>query len=223
MPDGVVFRGADAGLVGSGGALRVERALSVDDARGSGALVAYAMNGEPLPLQHGRPVRLIVPSWYAVASVEWLTEIEVIGQPFEAFFQTKRWHSYYWERDGGIVRRPVACSALRRALIAEPADGASVTGDEFVVRGVAWSGAAPMERAGIVHQRGSVAARTTDRRTPPTQLAVLEFLAHCDVRGPGTVRARATDQAGRTQPEQPEWNRLGYGGNAIQTICVEIE
>lgn len=218
----VVFRGADAGLVdGATAPVRFERALSVDDARGSGALVAYAMNGEPLPLQHGRPVRLIVPSWYAVASVKWLTEIEVIGQSFEAFFQTKR-YSYYWERDGGIVGEPVRLQRVR-ALIAEPADGASVTGDEFVVRGVAWSGAATIERVDISVNGGpwQPARLIGERRRHSWQW--WELLAQCDVRGPGTVRARATDHAGRTQPEQPEWNRLGYGGNAIQTICVEIE
>ncbi|HUH70808.1 MAG TPA: hypothetical protein VLZ05_19195, partial [Mycobacterium sp.] len=50
-----------------------------------------------------------------------------------------------------------------------------------------------------------------------------ELLTHCDARGPTTVRARATDLAGSTQPEQPVWNRLGYGGNAIQTISIAVE
>jgi hypothetical protein len=44
-----------------------------------------------------------------------------------------------------------------------------------------------------------------------------------EVRGQTTVRARATDQAGNTQPEQPEWNRLGYGGNAIQAISIVVK
>ena len=47
------------------------------------ALLAYAMNGEPLPIQHGYPVRLVVPGWYGVASVKWLTEIEAIAEPFD--------------------------------------------------------------------------------------------------------------------------------------------
>jgi DMSO/TMAO reductase YedYZ molybdopterin-dependent catalytic subunit len=53
---------------------------------GSDALLAYAMNGEPLPLQHGYPLRLIVPGWYGVASVKWLTEIEAIDRAFDGFF-----------------------------------------------------------------------------------------------------------------------------------------
>src|SRR5262245_3479108 len=62
--------------------IRFERSLRLDDARNANALLAYAMNGEPLPIQHGYPLRLIVPNWYAVASVKWLTEIELIDRPF---------------------------------------------------------------------------------------------------------------------------------------------
>src|SRR5262249_9394909 len=75
----VLFRGADAGtLPGQSDSIHFERSLALDDARHSEALLAYAMNGEPLPVQHGYPLRLIVPGWYAVASVKWLTEIEII-------------------------------------------------------------------------------------------------------------------------------------------------
>jgi DMSO/TMAO reductase YedYZ molybdopterin-dependent catalytic subunit/rhodanese-related sulfurtransferase/glyoxylase-like metal-dependent hydrolase (beta-lactamase superfamily II) len=218
----VVFRGADAGLVdGATAPVRFERALSVDDALGSDSLLAYAMNGDPLPLQHGRPVRLIVPGWYSVASVKWLTEIEVIDHPFDGFFQTKR-YSYEWERGGGIVREPVRLQRVR-ALITEPSDGDSVTGGELIVRGVAWSGAAPIDRVDVCIGSGpwQPARLVGERRRHSWQR--WELITPCDVRGPCTVRARAGDLAGHTQPERPEWNRLGYGGNAIQTISVVIE
>jgi DMSO/TMAO reductase YedYZ molybdopterin-dependent catalytic subunit len=221
----VVFRGADAGLVdGATSPVRFERALSVDDAAGTGALVAYAMNGESLPLQHGRPVRLIVPGWYSVASVKWLTEIQVIDHPFDAFFQKNR-YMYEWVRDGGVVREPVRLQRVR-ALIAEPTDGASVTAGGFVVRGVAWSGAAPIDRVEVSIGGGLwLPARLVgERRQHSWQW--WELFAQCE---PGehptlsTVRARATDLAGNTQPERPEWNRHGYGGNAIQMISVSVE
>jgi DMSO/TMAO reductase YedYZ molybdopterin-dependent catalytic subunit len=218
----LVFRGADSGLVDGGSTpVRFERALSVDDARGSGALIAYAMNGEGLPLQHGRPVRLIVPGWYSVASVKWLTEIEVIGHPFEAFFQTKRYH-YEWVRDGGVVREPVRLQRVR-ALIAQPTEGASLTAGEILVRGVAWSGAAPIERVDVAIGEGpwQPAQLIGERRRHSWQW--WELFTNCEVHGQTTVRARATDQAGNTQPEQPEWNRLGYGGNAIQTISIVVK
>lgn len=217
----VVFRGADAGLVdGATSPVRFERALSVSDARDSGALVAYAMNGEPLPLQHGRPVRLIVPGWYSVASVKWLTEIEVIDHRFESYFQTDR-YMYEWVRNGAVVREPVRLQRVR-AVVTEPGDGAAVPVGEFLVRGVAWSGAAPIERVEVsIGGRPWAAARLIgERRRHSWQW--WELLTRCETPGTSTVRARATDQTGATQPEHPEWNRLGYGGNAIQTVSIGI-
>ncbi|WP_197503732.1 molybdopterin-dependent oxidoreductase [Mycobacterium sp. 852014-50255_SCH5639931] len=217
----VVFRAADAGLVdGARAPVRFERSLSVREACDSGAIVAYAMNGEPLPLQHGRPVRLIVPGWYSVASVKWLTEIEVIDHAFEAFFQTKRYH-YEWQGGDGVVREPVRLQRVR-ALIAQPADGASMTAGEIVVRGVAWSGAAPIDRVDVCIGGGpwQAARLVGERRRHSWQW--WELFTRCDVGGHQTVRARATDEAGNTQPEQPDWNRFGYGGNAIQTISIEV-
>lgn len=218
----VVFRGADAGLVdGAVAPVRFERALSVADALASEALVAFAMNGEPLPLQHGRPVRLIVPGWYSVASVKWLTEIEVIDRPFDGFFQTRRYR-YEWERDGAIVGEPVRLQRVR-ALIAQPLDGASVPSGEFVVRGVAWSGAAPIEFVDVSIGTGPWQRARMIGQCHRHSWQWWELITRCDDPGVRTVRARATDGAGHTQPEQPEWNRLGYGGNAIQTISVVVE
>jgi DMSO/TMAO reductase YedYZ molybdopterin-dependent catalytic subunit len=84
----VVFRGADAGHVdGHHGPVRFERSLPVGQLGQAGALLAYAMNGEELPACHGYPLRLVVPGWYAVASVKWLTEIQLTGRPFRGHFQ----------------------------------------------------------------------------------------------------------------------------------------
>ena len=106
----IVFRGADSGLLeGRGEPIAFERSLGLEDARGSEALLAYAMNGQALPLRHGFPVRMIVPSWYAVASVKWLTEIEVLDRPFEGHYQTE---AYYFERkrEGLVSREPLSAS-----------------------------------------------------------------------------------------------------------------
>jgi DMSO/TMAO reductase YedYZ molybdopterin-dependent catalytic subunit len=179
------------------------------------------MNGEPLPLQHGRPVRLIVPGWYAVASVKWLTDIEAIGEPFEGFYQTDR-YVYERERDGRIAREPVRLQQVR-ALITEPTACASVTAGELVVRGVAWSGAAPIDRVDVSvgGDAWQPARLIGERRRYSWQW--WELLARCETRGTILVRARAIDLAGRAQPERPEWNRLGYGGNAIQEVAITIQ
>src|SRR5438034_1703677 len=103
----VVFQGADGGRVeGRAGMVHFERSLRLDDARGSEILLAYAMNGEPLPIQHGFPLRVIVPGWYGVASVKWLTEIEVIDGVFRGYFQGEK-YVFELEREGHDVREPV--------------------------------------------------------------------------------------------------------------------
>jgi DMSO/TMAO reductase YedYZ molybdopterin-dependent catalytic subunit/rhodanese-related sulfurtransferase/glyoxylase-like metal-dependent hydrolase (beta-lactamase superfamily II) len=217
----ILLRGADNGSVeGSAEPISFERSLTLDDARDSGALLAYAMNGEPLPLQHGYPLRVIVPGWYAVTSVKWLTDIEAIGTAFDGFFQTER-YVYEWERDGGIVHEPVRLQQVR-SVITEPTGADDVAVGDLVVRGVAWSGAAPI--AGVEVSVGDgpwqPARLIGDRHRHSWQW--WELLTRLDAPGSTTLRARATDLAGRVQPEQPAWNRLGYGANAIQTVTINL-
>ena len=198
----VVFRGADSGVVDpSDSPISFERGLSLDDARNSDALLAYAMNGEPLPVQHGFPLRLIVPGWYAVASVKWLTEIELIDTPLEAFFQTER---YYFEsqRDGATVREPVRLQRVR-SVITSPTADTEVDAGKLTIRGVAWSGAAPIAGVDVSVGDGpwQPAQLIGERRRHSWQW--WELLTQVDASGATTLRSRATDLAGRVQPDQP--------------------
>jgi DMSO/TMAO reductase YedYZ molybdopterin-dependent catalytic subunit len=217
----VLFRGADAGTVpGNTKSIRFERSLTVDDARRSEALLAYAMNGEPLPIQHGYPLRVIVPGWYAVTSVKWLTEIEVIGHQFSGHFQTGAYF-YEWPRRGSVVREPVTFQRVR-ALITEPGAGETVDRGDLAIRGVAWSGTAQIARVEVRVGGGAwqEARLLGERKRHSWQW--WELLTRIEVPGVIALRARATDLAGRTQPEASEWNRLGYGNNAIQEVPVEV-
>lgn len=217
----ILFRGADGGAMdGRSETVRFERSLQLDQARDRDVLLAYAMNGEPLPVQHGFPLRMVVPSWYAVASVKWLIEIEVIDRAFEGAFQTDR---YFFEReqDGQVRREPVSLQRVR-ALITEPGPGAEVQRGELAIRGVAWSGAAAIARVEVSVSGGAwqEARLIGDRRRHGWQW--WELLTRADQPGRLSLRARATDLAGRTQPGHPEWNRLGYGNNAVQEISIQI-
>jgi DMSO/TMAO reductase YedYZ molybdopterin-dependent catalytic subunit len=218
----VIFRGADSGSVdGHLETIAFERSLGLADARGSDGLLAYAMNGEPLAIQHGFPLRLIVPRWYAVASVKWLTDIEVTDQPFAGYYQeTKYW--YEIERDGRAVREPVMLQQVR-ALITEPESSKEIQQGELAVRGVAWSGAAPIAKVEVsVNGRGDwQQARLVGERNRYSW-QWWELITQIDEPGELTLRARATDLAGRTQPSQSEWNRLGYGNNGIQRVTVRV-
>jgi DMSO/TMAO reductase YedYZ molybdopterin-dependent catalytic subunit len=217
----VLFRGADGGTVdGHPSAIRFERSLPLDQSREAEALLVYAMNGETLPVQHGHPVRLIVPGWYAVASVKWLTEIELIDRPFVGHYQTDKYH-YEREHDGRVVREPVTLQRVR-ALITEPVRDQEVVRGDVVVRGVAWSGAAPIERVEVSVDGGSwhEARLVSERKRYSWQW--WEVVTRVPEPGLINLRARATDLAGRTQPDCAEWNRLGYGNNAIQRVPIRV-
>ncbi|HEX6475744.1 MAG TPA: molybdopterin-dependent oxidoreductase [Acidimicrobiales bacterium] len=217
----VIFRGADQGRVeGESVPISFERALSLDDIRAGDALVTYAMNGEPLPVEHGYPVRLIVPGWYAVASVKWLTHVDVVVSHFEGFFQTQR-YVYEGERDGKMVREPVRLQQVR-SLITEPTPDEDLSVGELVIRGVAWSGAAPIARVEVSIGDGAWQSAQLIGDRPRHSWQWWELLCRIDSPGATTVRARATDLAGRTQPDQPTWNRLGYGANAIQVVPIRL-
>ena len=216
----VLFGGADGGSVeGEPAPIAFERSLGLDDARDTDALLAYAMNGEALPKQHGYPLRLIVPRWYAVASVKWLTGIELIDHRFAGHFQgTKYW--YEWERDGQPVREPVTLQHVR-ALITEPGPDHEMAVGDIAIRGVAWSGASSIARVEVSLGGDWHDARLVGERHRNSWQS-WELITRVEQPGPVTLKARATDLAGRTQPAHPEWNRLGYGNNTIHQVPIRV-
>jgi DMSO/TMAO reductase YedYZ molybdopterin-dependent catalytic subunit len=219
----VVFRGADSGAVlGRPGTTRYERSLTLDDATAPHVLLAYAMNGEPLPVPHGYPVRLIVPGWYGMAAVKWLTEVVVTDQAFAGHYQTGSYH-YEWARDGKLVREPVSRQRVR-SLITEPLAGEQITAGQLAVRGVAWSGAAPIARVEVsVGDKPWENAQLLGGRRARRRYCWQRWELITRVnRGETTIKARATDLAGHTQPEKPDGNRWGYGNNAIHEVAILI-
>jgi DMSO/TMAO reductase YedYZ molybdopterin-dependent catalytic subunit len=217
----IIFRGADGGRVAEADApVRFERSLPVDQIRNVGALLAYAMNGEPLSVPHGYPLRLIVPDWYAVASVKWLTEIVVTDMAFDGYFQTTKYW-YEWMRDGGEERGPVTLLNVR-ALIVTPEAGMRLPRGETAIRGVAWSGAATIAKVDVSLNGGSwqEARMIGEARRGAWQW--WELLASLEQVGPLVIHARATDTAGRIQPDRAEWNRFGYGNNSVHAIAADV-
>ena len=216
-----VFRGADGGTVPERDEpIRFERSLGVDDARSHDVLLAYAMNGEALPVQHGYPLRVIVPGWYAVASVKWLSEIELVDRRFDGYYQAEK-YVYEWEADHDSGPEPVTLQNVR-SLITEPSPGEEVGRGEVAVRGVAWSGSAPIARVDVSVGAGpwQHAQLVGERQRHSWQW--WELITTLGEPGPTTIRSRATDLGGRTQPDDPPWNRQGYGNNAIAEVEVQI-
>lgn len=214
----IVFRSLDHGSVdGQSKSLRYERSLPVERAQDPDVLLAYAMNGEPLPAEHGFPLRLIVPGWYAMASVKWLAEIDAVDRPLIAHFQTD-----HYVIDGardGATDGPLTQMHVR-ALVTAPDSGDVVRQGELVVRGYAWSGHGRITSVDVDAGHGWQAARLLDQPLPHAWRR-WELTTRV---GPGrlVLRARATDSSNHTQPDQPPWNRLGYANNCIQGVSVVV-
>ncbi len=202
------------------GDLRFERALplatAIDPA--AGILIAYAMNGEPLGPDHGAPFRMIVPHWYAVASVKWLKRIDVVTEPFAGEFQTGH-YIYQWADQ---PHEPVRHMRVR-ARITDPAPGAVLNTGTYTVRGKAWSGEGPVTRVDIgLTGEGDWLPAQLEAPHGPSQWQNWSFEWNAVDVGRHTLRARATDAAGNVQPDVPPWNRLGYGNNAIEVQFVDV-
>jgi DMSO/TMAO reductase YedYZ molybdopterin-dependent catalytic subunit len=181
-------------------------------------LIAYEMNGRPLGPDHGGPFRIIVPHWYAVASVKWLKRIDVLTEPYIGEFQTGH-YMYEW-----ADRPPESVSLMRvRARITDPAPASVIDAGTCTVRGKAWSGTGPVTRVevSLTGEGDWHEARLEPPRGPYHWQEWSFDWAATDV-GRHTLRARATDAAGHVQPEVPPWNRLGYGNNAIEVIYVDV-
>ncbi|WP_345602486.1 sulfite oxidase [Pseudonocardia adelaidensis] len=181
-------------------------------------LVAYEMNGEPLDPDHGAPFRLIVPRWYGVASVKWLTHVDVLTEPYAGEFETGH-YMYQW-----ADRPPERVTLMRvRARITDPARGATIPVGTYTVRGKAWSGAGPITNVDVsVTGEGDWHTAQVEPPKGPYQWQDWSFAWEATEPGRHSLRARATDAAGDVQPHVPPWNRLGYGNNAIEVSYVDV-
>jgi DMSO/TMAO reductase YedYZ molybdopterin-dependent catalytic subunit len=217
----VLFAGADTGDVSPGRTVRFERSLSLERALHADVLLAWEMNGEPLPPRHGHPLRLVVPGWYGVASVKWLTEIRVLDTPFDGHFQAER---YIYLGEPGIADGTPVTRMRVRSLIVHPGEGDLLSaGAETVVRGTAWSGEGPVARV-EVSVDGGATWRDAHLGTAPSSYASVPWSAPWTPAHAGchVLLARATDAAGNVQPLDPVWNELGYGNNAVHRLQVDV-
>jgi DMSO/TMAO reductase YedYZ molybdopterin-dependent catalytic subunit len=221
----VVFTGLDRGVEGDV-AQRYERSLSLDEARGAGAVLAYEMNGAPLPPQHGFPLRLVVPGWYGMTSVKWLAEIRVTEVPFDGYQMTSGYRFRQTEEEEG---RPV--TRMRpRSLMVPPGVPEFATRERIVdggpvqLEGRAWSGRAPIVRVEVSDDGGRTWMDADLSRDFEDRWAWARWSFVWTPPGPGsfTLCCRATDESGETQLLEPEWNVGGYENNAVQRVGVLV-
>ena len=220
----VVFTGLDRGIQADI-EQQYERSLPLAECRRDEILLAYAINGQPLPPQHGFPLRLIVPGWYGMAHVKWLRAITVLGSSFDGYQQATAYHYRRSDDDSG---EPVT-RMLPRALMVPPGIPDFMSRVRFlapsrqVLSGRAWSGCAPVTKV-EVSVDGDETWAAADLGDPLSAYAWRPWSYIWDARNPGDyeLSVRASDGAGNVQPTGASWNREGVQNNAVQRIRVVV-
>ena len=189
---------------------RVRRPLPIAKALDD-VLVAWEMNGEPLPLDHGFPVRLVVPGWVGIASIKWLGELRVTTTVEDSPWNTRwyRMHGAGWTGADAVLDRMPVKSTL------DPVRGL-VAGTPTMLSGRAWSGEASISRVEVSSDGGCTWQDATLRGSNEDSSWVAWQLPWTPARsGLHEVRTRATDSLGHTQPDVARDNDDGYLFTAV--------
>ena len=220
----MLFTGLDRGV--DGGEEQVyERSLPLDEVARGDALLAYEVNGVPLPPQHGSPLRLVVPGWYGMTSVKWLSRITVRDEPFDGYQMRHAYRVRYEEDEPG---EPITTIAPRSLMVPPGIPEFRsrvrlVESGPCEIVGRAWSGGAEVVRRRRLDGRRRDVGAGRARRRGPRPLGVARVALHL---GRRAGRARALLPCARRSRERAAaralWNLGGYLNNAVQRVQVTV-
>jgi DMSO/TMAO reductase YedYZ molybdopterin-dependent catalytic subunit len=217
-----LFTGMDRGVEG-GEEQAYQRSLPLAECE-EGPLLAYAVNGAPLPPQHGFPLRLVVPRWYGMTSVKWLERIELIDEPFRGYQQDT---AYRFRADADDPGTPVD-RIHPRSLLAPPGIPDFMTRERHLaagpcrIEGRAWSGFGDIDAVEVSADGGATWAPAALGELPPAgawRAWTYEWQASP---GEHELCSRARDSAGNQQPVEAAWNVGGYANTSVQRVPVTV-
>lgn len=201
-----------------------QRTITVEKALHPDTILAYEMNGQPLPVEHGFPLRVIAPGWASDSWVKWLQHIEVLDHEFDGFWMKSAYRHPPQPVAPGTAVDPAAMVPVTdlnvKSVIASPDRWAKP--GMVRVQGTAWSNSSPVSKVEVSIDAGKTwkAAKLGGPRTQyGWRLWQLNWKA---AEGKYTVLARATNEAGQTQPLQEQWNPSGYLWNVSQRVPITI-
>jgi sulfane dehydrogenase subunit SoxC len=195
--------------------LKVRRPMPVTKALADDTLLVYAMNGQPLPPDHGFPARVLTPGWIGVANIKWVGRIEVSDQ---ALFSSWNTDTYVMIGPGFPPSPPskgpvLSTQNLKSAL--ELPWGGDIAAGRRLVRGRSWSPSGKIAKVEYSLDHG-VTWQVSRLREPNIAAAWVRWDFEWDARpGKAGIRVRATDEKGNTQPDQVPYNEQGYLFNAV--------
>ena len=217
----ISFTGADEGY-DNGVRHHYGRSLSLSDLQDMDVILVTAMNGAPLLPQHGAPLRLIVPGWYGMASVKWLTEVRALTETYRGFQQVE---TYRFRQTPDEPGTPVSKMKVRSLMVPPGVPDWQTRARQIApgpvrITGRAWSGGGPISSVAFGANGVWTDARITQPSDPYGWTAW-----HCDwtaTPGEYVLECRATDANGETQPLEPDWNLSGFANNATQKVPVLV-
>ncbi|HLJ56634.1 MAG TPA: sulfite oxidase [Chthonomonadaceae bacterium] len=227
----VILVGADRGVVDGGkktaspGPIAFARSLPIRKAMESGTLLAYEMNGEPLTVQHGFPLRAVVGGWFGMAWVKWIKEIRVVERPFLGYWQARDY--FRWEREMGEPVLVPLDEMLVKAQIARPISGSEVLlGQRRRIFGAAWGGEAPIVRVEVSVEDDDWQPATLIGPEACHAWRFWETHWTPERAGRYSLLCRAFDAEGRVQPPESLPDRESYMANwsvPVEVTVVERE
>jgi DMSO/TMAO reductase YedYZ molybdopterin-dependent catalytic subunit len=221
----ILFNGADVPM---GTMPDFVRTVPVAKAMHPDTLLAYEMNGEPIPISHGFPLRLIVPGWAGDSWVKWVTDIEARDREFDGFFMKTAYRRPVRTVAPGTAVDPAdmkpVTSIRPKSVISTPREGQTLArGGAVTIRGAAWAGESPVARVDVSTDNGRTwhAARLgPDQAKYAWRLWEYTWTPPAD--GSYVVMAQASDASGERQPLAPDWNPSGYLYNVVHQVRVEV-
>jgi DMSO/TMAO reductase YedYZ molybdopterin-dependent catalytic subunit len=223
----VIIEGADSGEINEppkpDGEIHYARSLPLDHPVLAHALLAYQMNGEDLSRQHGYPLRLVVPGWYGMASVKWVTRLIVTSKPFHGYYQSVDYA--LWERVDGIPTRVPITAMQTKAAIARPAPHEEIPlHTPCRIHGAAWSSEAEIACVEVSVDGGKSwnEAQLLGEAVPYAwRLWAYDAPAFTHP-GPYTLMAKATDTNGGTQAIERQPDRENYVVSHVIPVPVTV-
>jgi DMSO/TMAO reductase YedYZ molybdopterin-dependent catalytic subunit len=220
----VLFTGLDRGVEG-GEEQAYARSVSLAELRSGDALLAYEVNGVPLPPQHGFPLRLVVPGWYGMTSVKWLSRMTIADSPHDGYQMRQ---AYRLRQDGDEAGEPVSRIAPR-SLMVPPGIPEFLSRSRVVqagpceITGRAWSGEGEVSGVDVSTDGGASWSPAELSENALGRWAWRAWRFGWDAEpGEHELRCRARDTSGNEQPLEPPWNVGGYMNNAVQRIPVAV-
>ena len=215
----VALEGADSGpFQGRDGSHPFARALPLAKALAPEVALVWEVNGVPIPVRRGGPVRAIVPGWYATDSVKWLTRITVLETEFTGPWEAEDYR-YRAPGETGPGERMTALPV--HALVVDPGAHAALIPGATTVRGVAWGGTGGVDRVEIRIDGGDwlPAQLGPSRGAYARRFWTALWTATA---GRHRIEVRATDATGQAQPDGVRWNPGGYANNAVHGVAVSV-